>query len=277
MKKKTIFSEDIELPRIVREKAGSAFSAIQTERSPMMTHQTNQEFPMQANKPHRSQARRVLAKRLAAAAACAALILAFGSLAKPLKKIQTAPSTAEQIDRLFTLQVKAAGMEEGNPIPLQEGCPFPMIAGSGKAASWVLGADDAEGSTVDYCIHIPQLTCEGEGIQSITYSINQGAFQIVQPRDAKSIIIDGQPYGKDLNTGSIGGKYEDAADAKATQNNTENSANAQESAPWQDDPYERVLYKSFTVDYSQQSDENTWINFCYVRPDSSEIIQLLWK
>ncbi len=293
MKKNNIFSEDIKLPRTVSKKAEDAFLAIQTERSPIMAHLAEKEPNRKTKRTHSRLAGKTLAKRLAVAAACVALVLASGSLANPQKGMFRLPenglaepaqnetghaglTAAEQIDKMFTLQVKAAGMEEGKATPLEEGHPVPTITGSDKAGSWVLGSD-TEGNAVDYCINIPQLTCEGEGIESITYSINRGAFQIAQPKDGQSILIGGQPYDGELNTGLIGGHYEDSPDAKQPGNPPESDGAADTEGGALENPYEWLLYQSFTVGYDKQSDENTWINFCNVCPDSREAVQLLWK
>ena len=188
----------------------------------------------------------------------------------------TALQAVEQIDRMFTLQVMAAGAGEGEAVPLKEGHPIPLITNSSKADSWVL-CDDDNGNTVNYCINIPQITCEGDDIQSITYSISRGAFQIVQPTAGESIILDGQAYDGELNTGSIGGHYEDDENAKEAGNPGSTDSDIRPEDGPQEDPYEILLYHSFTVDYQKQSDENTWINFCNVLPDSSDISQLIWK
>ena len=126
-----------------------------------------------------------------------------------------------------------------------------------KSGSWVLGADEQSG-ILDYCIGMPDLLCEGEQIESVTYSINHGAFQIVQPEQEESIVIDGQLYEGGLNTGSIGGDYDEERGGEPSR------------------PFEVVLYQSFTLDYARQSDEFTWINFCNVRQESGDIIPLFW-
>lgn len=189
-------------------------------------------------------------------------------------------TAADQVDKFFTLQVKAVGFEEGEMIPLADGNPVPVTINDEKTTSWVFGADDIEGGTVNYCINIPQIACEGNQIESITYSINNGAFQIVQPEDAESIVTDGQLYDTELNTGSIGGEYEDIANAKDViadgQTVSEESEDkAAEGTSFR--PYETLLYKSFTLDYGRQSDENTWINICNERSDSEEIVNLIWN
>lgn len=322
MKKDNMFLEDVRLPEIVQRKADIAFLAIQTERSARMNKITENGQNMETettnhigNIPHSltehaqeigtgraSRTRKTphglagkrTARRLIAAAACAAVLLVSGSMAGPLKSVlwrsdsgqkepapngtedNTALQAVEQIDRMFTLQVMAAGAGEGEAVPLKEGHPIPLITNSSKADSWVL-CDDDNGNTVNYCINIPQITCEGDDIQSITYSINRGAFQIVQPTAGESIILDGQAYDGELNTGSIGGHYEDDENAKEAGNPGSTDSDIRPEDGPQEDPYEFLLYHSFTVDYQKQSDENTWINFCNVLPDSSDISQLIWK
>lgn len=258
MRKDNIFLEDVEVPEIVQQKADRAFFTIQTERSFLMNDKVKKE-------------RNVFSRRIALAAACMAVIVAAGALAGPMKGILEHSKAAgsedpllaavDQIDKLFTLQVKAAGDGDGQMVQLAEGNPVPVTIKGDKAGSWVLGADDIDGSIVDYCINIPQIICEGDQIESITYSINNGAFQIVQPEDGESIISDGQLYDGQLNTGSIGGDYKDAENAEGLPSR----------------PFETLFYKSFTLNYDRQSDEYTWINICNERSDSKEIVQLIWN
>ena len=206
------------------------------------------------------------AGRIALAAACMAVVVAAGAVTGPLKNIlghsetgsEDALLTAvDEIDKLFTLQVKAADSEDGKTIPLAEGNPIPVTMKDNKTGSWMFGADDVEGSVVNYCINIPQIVCEGGQIDSITYSINNGAFQIVQPENGESLITDGQLYEGELNTGSIGGDYNEEREGLPSE------------------PFETLFYQSFTLDYDRQSDEHTWINICNERPDSKEIVQLM--
>lgn len=146
-------------------------------------------------------------------------------------------------------------MGDGQATQLSVGKSVPLLS-SDKADSWVLGGDDANGNVVDYCISMP-FTCVGDHIEKITYSINNGAFQIVQPENA-SIIIDGQLYEGELSTGSIGGDYDE------------------ENGGLPSKPFETVLYRSFTLDYNRQTDEDTWINICNNRPVSKEVFDTLW-
>lgn len=292
MMKDNIFLEDVEVPEIVQKKAGSAFFAIQEERSFIMNDTVKKE-----QSERKSKRRNVFSKKIALAAACMAVVVAAGALAYPVKELfndskagseDTLLSAADQIDRFFTLQVKAAGVKDREMVSLAKGNPLPVTIKDDRTASWVLGADDKNGSIVDYCINIPQIICEGDQIDSITYSINNGAFQIVQPENGESIIADGLLYDGALNTGSIGGDYMDAEDAKKVDadgliHNDEpdrGSMGKDENGQREGLPsktFETLFYKSITLNYDRQSDEDTWINICNERPDSGEIIQLLWN
>ncbi len=248
MKEHNIFSEEVTIPEIVKKKADNAFYAIKTERTDKMQGKTKTK-----------RTGRIIGI-LAAAAACAAVatagILAAKDTGRYGEQAEDALFTAfEQIDRMFTLQVKAKESEE--PVLLSDGKAVPVTMRDDKSESWVLGADEQSG-ILDYCIGMPDLLCEGEQIESVTYSINHGAFQIVQPEQEESIVIDGQLYEGGLNTGSIGGDYDEERGGEPSR------------------PFEVVLYQSFTLDYARQSDEFTWINFCNVRQESGDIIPLFW-
>lgn len=96
---------------------------------------------------------------------------------------------------------------------------------------------ESEDGTISYCISVPVL-CEGENIERITYGINEGAFQIVELPDS-SIILDGERYEGDMNTGLIGG--EESGDVILS---------------------EARLYKNFSLAYDEQANSHTWINVC---------------
>lgn len=172
----------------------------------------------------------------------------------------------DALDHMFTLRVRAAELEEGKAVPLLDkpsavGGPDAGGASSAvnqsqlvgqKAGSSVLGGGEGE---VNYCVNMP-LTCEGDNIRQITYSINKGAFQVVQP-EGETIIIGGQLYEGELNTGIIGGDYDESGLPSR--------------------PFEMVLYRSLTLDYERQTDAYTWINICNVCPDEDgELLNLLW-
>ncbi len=222
MMRENIFLEDIEIPEIVQEKADIAFSAVKMEG--MCRENMKKENQTIKRKEKRMGS-------VAAAAACVAVVVTAGFFAGSGRsqnehadiagndyekddEIAAATQGEEQsnlfdmFDKMFTLKVKAAEAqnEDVQEIALEQGHPVPLISGD-STESWVLGGD-ADKGVVDYCFSMP-LTCEGDNIESVTYSINNGAFQILQPENGESIIIRGQLYDGELNTGSIGGNYSD--------------------------------------------------------------------
>lgn len=300
MAKKNIFLNDVDIPEIVQDKAEEAFSTIIAERKSAM--EKNKDKDWNSNEVRNIKWNRKMTKIVAAAAACAAIILtanvivgktgrsnmgdqeitaktsndsgiesADASLgASDTLTQETADGKDEgvlsAIDKMFTLHVKAAEADEEQngegqtgdeqSTQLLAGQPVPLLS-SDKANSWVLGGDDVDGgSAVDYCISMP-FTCVGDHIEKVTYSINNGAFQIVQPEN-ETIIVDGQLYDGELNTGMIGGDY-----------NEENGGLPSR-------PFEVALYRSFTLDYNRQSDEYTWINICNNRSVSKDVFDSIW-
>ena len=286
MAKKNIFLYDVNIPEVVQDKAEEAFSSILAER----------ESAMEKNTDKKRKRNQKLAKMMAAAAACAVIVLTanaftgrlgFGDVDEQetaeenlsasdtetdmfagesdMAAQETDTGAPSVFDKMFTLYVKAAETDgkqsgeertqDGQSTQLSVGKSVPLLS-SDKANSWVLGGDDVNGSVVDYCISMP-FTCVGDHIEKITYSINNGAFQIVQPED-ESIIVDGQLYEGELNTGSIGGDYDE------------------ENGGLPSRPFETVLYRSFTLDYNRQTDEDTWINICNNRSVSKEVFDALW-
>ncbi len=268
MKNDNIFTEDVVVPKIVREKAGNAFLTIKTERDCEMNKMGKSEQSVkdwgQSGRLQERRRRRGAKRRIIAAAACMAVVIAAGVLAglsRGLSKRQGGEgalfNAVDEIEKMFILQVKAAEPDGEEMISLTEDQPVPLAMPEDRGTSWVLGSDEGE-SVVDYCINVPRMICEGSNIESITYRINRGAFQIVQPENEESIIVDGQLFDGTLNTGSIGGDYDEGRGGEPSR------------------PFETVCYQTFTLDYNRQSDEYTWINICGQRPDSEEIVQLIW-
>ncbi|MBD5474503.1 MAG: hypothetical protein HDR17_00720 [Lachnospiraceae bacterium] len=299
MAKKDIFLYDVDIPEIVQDKAEEAFSIIIAERKSVM--ETNKVKDGSTNEGRNIKRNRKITKIIAAAAACAAIILtanvivgrsersnmgdqeitgitsndsgiesADASLGvSDITRQETVDGKGEgvlsAIDKMFTLHVRAAeadGEQNGEgqtgdeqSTQLVAGQPVPLLS-SDRAHSWVLGGNGLDASAVDYCISMP-FTCVGDHIEKVTYSINNGAFQIVQPEN-ETIIIDGQLYEGELNTGMIGGDYNEENDGLPSR------------------PFETVLYRSFTLDYNRQSDEYTWINICNNRSVSKDIYDAIW-
>lgn len=282
MNRKNVFLYDIDVPEIVREKAEIAFSIIKTEGEITMKEQKNGQMKMRREKEveraaNKKRRRKQIIGILSVGACAAAVIAAIGlkefwsrpvaDIAEDDSNTGGIPGAAEEegenfltvIDNMFTLQVSAAELEKGEPVPLvdnvQRSENGSQINGK-QAKSWVMGG--TEEGNIDFCIGLP-LSCTGNNIEKVTYRVNQGAFQIVQP-EGESIIIDGQPYTGEINAenvGQLGGDYDEETGLSSH-------------------TYETVFYQSFTLDYRKQSDEYTWINFCNILSGNEGILNLIW-
>lgn len=249
-----IFTSDIEVPAVVQKKADAAFAQIKKERAEAMKTKRDEKI-----KPEQGKMTKYI-KPIIAAAACVALITGVGvsnHVGKDYNDL-VAEDDGRNNDKsaldglvqgnMFTMTAYAQELEPGKPVPLTT-----SMGSSGRSS--VFCGD--EYGNVSYCINT-ELLCQGENIEWISYSINHGAFQIIQPIDSDDrIIVDGQIYNGELNTGSIGGGYDEAL----------------EEHP---ELYETTLYQSFTLDYDKQSAGDTWINICDECPDKREILDLMW-
>ena len=252
MGKDNVFFNDVEVPEVVWEKLDAAFLIIKEERDNTM------------KKEKRIQKKFVVT---AAAAACMAAVVVTGvnggwmRSASDAAEIPSSVSDTAEIpsdmvstsEETFTLAIMGAELEKNKPVQLVSGSS--MITEK-YAGDWMM--EGMESGGVSYCINVP-FTCRGNNIKNVTYSINNGAFQIVQPA-GESIIVDGRLYDGELNTGSIGGYDDESIDGTPV------------SVP----AYETVLYRSFTLDYQKQSDEKTWINICNECPDSGELESMIF-
>lgn len=143
---------------------------------------------------------------------------------------------AQKLTNMFTLKVYAAESQEASEdgyVTLEPGKSF--VLRKNEHVSFVI--DASETGCINYCISLP-LLCEGENVERITYSINKGYFQIVEPLDS-TIILDGECEGT-TGAGGVGGEESETGDLLSVAR----------------------LYKSFSVAYDKQSDSRTWINIC---------------
>lgn len=244
---KNIFKEDIVVPDIVQLKAEEAFSQIKKKGTENMKE--NNIIPMEM----KTTKCRKIVKPIIAACICGSLFIAAGKfnnlhLFNHVNETNTAETylkTAEggdltqALSNMFTLKVYASDSPEAG----ENGY---VALESGK--SFVIKEDDmgyvlceTEEGGISYCIGT-QFMCEGENVERITYSINKGAFQIVEPPKDSSI-LEGEAYEGFLNTGLIGGEESESGEEILSV---------------------RRLYKSFTLSYDEQSNDQTWINICNV-------------
>ena len=162
--------------------------------------------------------------KICATAACAALIAVAGIggsvyLSNQPESISNSEVSVFTNDNLFTLKVNAEELEKEKGVP--------VAFGANKSSSL---NGSKYNDRVSYSI-ATGFNCEGDGIESITYSINKGAFQIVENPNA-SIITNGKRYEGTLNVGQVG--------------NGETTN----------------YYTEYTLNYDAQSNNTTNINIC---------------
>ena len=238
-KERIMFNGEIEIPETVQKKADLAFSQIKNERV------TNMEQNISNNQDFQKKAKRgkTIRRTCAAVAACAALVVAAGSwhAGQPVDQKEIATQSGDEytetIPKLFMLTAKAA--ETGKRIEMTKGKPVAVT--TEDADSWVLGGN--EDGTWSYCFNLP-FQCEGENIDSVSYSINRGAFQVVE-LEGTSIIASGKEAAEPVDGGQIGGGYDEAKDEAI--------------------PATVNYYTEYTLDYDRQESDATWINM--VRDD----------
>ena len=240
---KNIFKEDIEVPEIVQLKAEEAFMQIKMKGLDNHIMKENNIIPMKKQTTKFSK----LIKISAAICACAVLFTAIGHFKPFIPASEKSAETnivqftekndiTQTLANMFTLQVYAADSTEASEngfVTLESGKRF--VINENELGSVLCG--DEEGN-ISYCIGT-RFLCEGENIESITYSIENAAFQIVEPKDS-SIIIDYKEYHEPFNTGTIGGEDDEFGNGLSV----------------------RRHYKSYTVDYEEQFNDRTWINIC---------------
>ena len=249
-KERTLLNGEIEIPETVQKKADLAFSRIKNERV------VNMEQNISNNQDSQTKAKKgkAIRRTCAAVAACAALVVAAGSwhAGQPVEPSEIAAQDGEEhtetIPKLFMLTAKAA--EPGERIEMTKG--EPVAIATEAADSWVLGGN--EDGTWAYCINLP-FQCEGENIDSVSYSINRGAFQVVE-LEGTSIIVSGKEAAEPVDGGQIGGGYDEAKDEAI--------------------PTTINYYTEYTLDYERQESDATWINM--VRDDIKfSDLDLLWR
>ena len=232
MDKKNMFMVDVEIPEVVTHKATEAFSTIKAERNKKMRAEENRGS---------SKTKIVkMAKRITAVAACAALLVVATTAGSTLRQNNEKNTTADS--DLFTLRVMAAELDADSP-----------QAYLSKEAGYDWAICETEEGGITYAIGVP-LTCEGENIDSVTYSINQGAFQIVHPADS-SIVLNGTAYEGELNVPITGGEENTNGDLGSSID----------------------YYSSYTVDYDTQTSDTTWINICDNKPMAEADQNLLFN
>lgn len=217
-----ILNSDIQVPEIVQKKADVAFSQIQSERETNMSKKNLK-----------------VTKLFVAMASCAAFIIVASTtnnyLNRPQEEKETtvAENTTTEKENLFTMKVMAAQAEVTAQKPV-------AIAQNNRISHSISG--DSDTNTASYRIDMP-LYCEGENIESVTYSINKGYFEICEniTDDFQSVVESGEPLDENSNE-YINPIYNDNEEIVAQQALKD--------------------YTEYTVSYDDQQKEGVYVTFC---------------
>ncbi|MGN0342672.1 MAG: hypothetical protein ACI4DO_07750 [Roseburia sp.] len=185
------------------------------------------EDDIQVKKRVRKKKMNKIVKSGIAVAACAALVATAGVGANYRNIISANGDRGADSGSPFAITAFAAEMEQGKTVPVI----------LGQQQSWVLSGE-ADENTINYVI-LTDFQCEGENIDSITYSINQGAFNISEiPSDG--IIMDAVEYEGEMSCGDIGAIEDEEGNIVS----------------------ERRWVKEYTVSYEAQKNDTTFISIC---------------
>ena len=217
-----ILNSDIQVPEIVQKKADVAFSQIQSERETNMGKKNLK-----------------VTKLFAAMAACASIIIVSSTtnnyLNRPQEEKETtvAEHTTTEKENMFTMKVMAAQAEVTAQKPV-------AIAQNDRFGYAING--DSDMNTASYKIDMP-LYCEGENIESVTYSINKGYFEISEniTDDFQSAVESGKPLDENSN-GYLNPIFDDNGEIVMQQEIND--------------------FVEYTVSYENQQKEGVWVTFC---------------
>lgn len=131
-------------------------------------------------------------------AVCLAVVILANSIGGHQEETmdQDEKMTAE-FSRDFTVTIMEAGKELDERIELVENKSTPVIVNNSTKYMAICGHNSKKGDTVSYCVDMP-IVCTGDQLESITYKINKGAFQMIS--SIKDIpILGGKKYKEKLN------------------------------------------------------------------------------
>lgn len=165
----------------------------------------------------RSMRRKNLIKPVIAVAACMALAIGVGSFGNAWNIGKSITTVANG----FTVQVNAKTLDSTKGVSISNDLGF------------VGGISEGDKGVVGYDTEFP-VTCSGDNIKKITYSIDGGVFQISSKKN-DSVVVEGNKVDNMVNT--------PAAMPKGSN--------------------EICQYTSFTVDYDKQTTDSTLISIAY--------------
>lgn len=195
-----------------------------------------------------------------ALAACAALVagIGFGNLPEQImsntnlsNKTDTSAGKGEQsVQSGFVMKVKAAEVKEKE---LKQGESEAVVSfgqTDDGSEGWIGSVD---GHKVSYCISMP-LVCEGENIDTVTYSVDKGCFRILQPKN-DPYVIDGEECEASMQV---------------------NDAVKIDLLPENGEKMEEKYYKSYTVAAKDQNRKDVEVYLCNTKTLSEELYNRLW-
>lgn len=172
-------------------------------------------------------------------AACASIIIVASTtnnyLNRPQEEKETtvAEHTTTEKENMFTMKVMAAQAEVTAQKPV-------AIAQNDRFGYAING--DSDMNTASYKIDMP-LYCEGENIESVTYSISKGYFEISEniTDDFQSAVESGKPLDENSN-GYLNPIFDDNGEIVMQQKVND--------------------FVEYTVSYENQQKEGVWVTFC---------------
>ena len=179
--------------------------------------------------------------KITAAAACAALILGIGIVGNTYlndrsdaeKSVVSDTSKINNSSKVGNSFLLKAGAEEITP---NKGVPLIVE----NQSSYSLGGSKDTGC-IKYGL-IADFFCEGEGIEFVTYSINKGAFAVIESLEpGGSLINSGKEYTGDCNFPSCW------------------SMNLNKYSP---ESLGRYYYTEYTLEYDAQQSDSFFVNIC---------------
>lgn len=240
MEKKKLEIKDAVIPPVVENRISQTLAQIQSEEKNTMHVKKNKRY----------------IKRAIAIAACATICLTGGYAVNRLGNSNPvtdagAGKLADIADKMadrFIIKVNAAELTGQEPVPIH--------VNPAESADAVLDASDDNRDVVSYCFNLP-LTVEGENIEKVTYTINEGCFQVIES-SKNPYVTDGVECDA-LDLGRCGGF------------NHEAGMESEEAAT------ERIrCMTSVTLDYSKQAGDDFWLNFGNVKSGMQEAFDLIW-
>lgn len=217
------------------------------------------------NEKARSNCMKIIAN-IAAAAACVALVAGIGIGGKELLQHRTqavegsgASSVVSNVEKSTVWKLGEKEFAPGDSIPLTYDDYEKIIMlneenGQGTyiiTNSYPCGFEltpDIKNYNVKYAI-AADFNCDGEGIESVTYSINKGAFAIITVEESDSPIKSGTLYD---------GEPHFTTDVKRHKTEKRDSANVIIRGLGGVPEY----YTEYTVDYDSQRNGNLCVDIC---------------